>query len=397
MLKAIVRLMLALVMLVFVLAAGFFAWDIATYDPGAWRADFMQLKRELALRYANLDWIVQHRRLNLADLEQRTSKEIDDANSRVQATLALRRFVHAFKDPHLKLVWRKDAAPTGAASVRPKNPPPGPTSCSEADYTVGDASTVAPFHLWKAWVQLGTSPFYFGQSGEIGVIRIAAFGEDRYLPVCNAVFQMGQSSRELRLSVRAQLQQELKSAIGVLRMRGVKKLVIDVTGNGGGTEWATEVATLMTDRTLVRQPPRLAAPSCDRSEIWLGKPVCPVLTPIAEPLRLQGSGEWIGPMFVLVDQGTGSAAEDFVAWLKENEIAKVVGVRTAGAGCGYVNGQGRIALSVGWFDVLAPNCARFLKDGTNEIEGIVPDIVFTTDRSDHSRWANELASIVRNH
>ncbi len=81
-----------------------------------------------------------------------------------------------------------------------------------------------------------------------------------------------------------------------------------------------------------------------------------------------------GPVFILVDNKTGSASEDFVAWLQQNGVAVVLGARTAGAGCGYVDGGGRIRLRQSPFDVMAPNCARFLNDGTNEIEGIKPDV-----------------------
>ena len=65
----------------------------------------------------------------------------------------------------------------------------------------------------------------------------------------------------------------------------------------------------------------------------------------------------------------------------------VAGTRTAGAGCGYVNGGGRIMLKEGPFDVMAPNCARFLNDGTNEIEGITPNFPAPQSVADLDRYA----------
>jgi C-terminal processing protease CtpA/Prc len=135
-----------------------------------------------------------------------------------------------------------------------------------------------------------------------------------------------------------------------------------------------EVVALFTDRELTRRRARRLATGVDRSGIFAGQLVPGVLAEEGEPVRLSGTGAWTGPLFVLVDGGTGSAAEDFVVWLQENGVAKVLGERTAGAGGGYVDGGGWIALTTAPFDVRAPNCARFLRDGTNEIEGIAPDV-----------------------
>ena len=110
--------------------------------------------------------------------------------------------------------------------------------------------------------------------------------------------------------------------------------------------------------------------------------MCPVLAPAGEPTRLTGTGEWTGPLLIAMDRGTASASEDFVVWLKENGVATTLGDRTTGAGCGYVDGGGHIELHEAPFDVMAPNCARFLSDGTNEIEGIAPDIKLPLTKPD---------------
>ena len=95
---------------------------------------------------------------------------------------------------------------------------------------------------------------------------------------------------------------------------------------------------------------------------------------------------------MLADRGTGSAAEDFVAWLQQNRVATVVGARTAGAGCGYVNGGDPVRLQVVPVDVWMPNCARFLDNGTNEIEGLAPDVPL--DLRDKERAATALTRLL---
>ena len=44
-----------------------------------------------------------------------------------------------------------------------------------------------------------------------------------------------------------------------------------------------------------------------------------------------------------------------------------------GAGCGYVDGGSVTHLAQVPVDVWMPNCARFLADGSNEVEGLKPD------------------------
>ncbi len=83
-----------------------------------------------------------------------------------------------------------------------------------------------------------------------------------------------------------------------------------------------------------------------------------------------------------------------MAWLKENEVAVLLGARTAGAGGGYVDGGGRIRLQAGPFDVMAPNCARFLNDGTNEIEGIPPEVALPMESDDRRGLSAALWSAV---
>lgn len=354
------------------------------FDVAAWRRDFGHLKQEMAQRYANLDWIVSHRSLDLAALDAETGAAIERARSDGQAAAALRRFIGAFDDPHLKLVRGDRSNPPPGASA-PAAVPPLPNSpatvasCQAAGYRSGNPRFRFPFNRLPGWAPVRDGPFATGVAGDLGVLRIAALGEDSYLVACREVFRPGLTARGLRLAVRARLQQSLIEAIDDLRARGARRLLVDVTGNGGGTEWVTEVVALMTDQTLVRPAGRLVDPACDRSAIWSGEPVCPVLAPPGEPLRLTGDGRWVGPLFILVDHETGSASEDFVAWLQQNRVAVVIGARTAGAGCGYVNGGGRIRLQAGALDVMVPNCARFLNDGTNEIEGITPDVEIAMD------------------
>lgn len=366
---------------------GLLGWDVATFDRGAWLRDFEALEGAMAKEYANLDWMVEHRGVDLAKLDRDTRASIGGAFSRVQAFLALRRFVRSFQDPHFKLT--KGAArpsPAPSPSAAPPEAPSAPVaSCTAAGYEARAVEYRFPFKKMPGFTAVHEAPFPAGVAGELGVIRIAQFGEDRYLSTCERVFTAGMDEAALRLAVRANLQQALQTAIGALRDRGAKRLLVDLTGNGGGTEWVSEAVPLFTEKTLRRSEARIVAPTCDRTPIWKGEKVCSIFGDPPEAATLEGKGVWKGPLFVLADRGTASASEDFVAWFKDNHAATVLGARTAGAGCGYVNDGGRFELREIGFEVRMPNCARFLADGTNEVEGIAPDIALPLDKSDEEK------------
>jgi hypothetical protein len=367
--KLVLRVAAVVAALPLLAALAFLGWDVATYDPAPWRRDYEHLKRELAQNYANLDWIVEHRGLDLAALDARTGAAIDSAHSRLRAFWALRSFVRAFEDPHLRLVRRQPESDASRDA-----PPPAVASCEAAGFEQSDdVAFTLPISALAGWSPTQAQPFAAGMAGDLGVIRIHAFGEDQYLETCEAAFEPGMSHRQLQLATRARLQAALRATIVDLRERGATRLAIDLTGNGGGTEWSSEAPALFTAATLTRLPGRLAAAQCDRTAIWRGEAVCPVLEPAGEPIMLDGEGAWDGQVFILTDFDTASASEDFIAWLQQSGGARVVGGRTRGAGCGYVGGGGWIRLSASPFDVRAPNCARFFNDGVNEIEGIAPD------------------------
>ena len=383
------------------------AWDVATYDERAWLADYTRLKQDMAQGYANLDWMVEKRGVDLVALDRQTTADLENAHSRARAFFALRRFVRSFDDPHFRLkpgerpvpAPQPEAVSVQASSLSAAEPVEAPAGadCAAAGYDEGEHAFRFPFERMPGWTPLRDGDFPSGLVGETGVLRIAQFGEDRYLAACQAVFKPGIGDRELQLAVRARQQALLAETLGELRERGAKRLLVDISGNGGGTEWVSSVIELMTDKPMARREARIVGPACDRSAVWRGEAApCPVFeSDSGERATLQGNGTWRGPLLVLADRGTGSAAEDFVAWLQQNKVATVLGDRTAGAGCGYVNGGNPTRLSVVPVDVWMPNCARLLDDGTNEVEGIAPDVALPMgDDADPAVQARALVDVL---
>jgi len=97
-------------------------------------------------------------------------------------------------------------------------------------------------------------------------------------------------------------------------------------------------------------------------------------------------GVWRGPLIVLINRNTGSAASEFAAVLKDNHAALLLG-EPADGGCGHTLNGAPIKLKHSGAIFEMPDCARFRADGSNEITGVEPDtlIGFTGTDGPHAR------------
>jgi len=96
-------------------------------------------------------------------------------------------------------------------------------------------------------------------------------------------------------------------------------------------------------------------------------------------------GLWRGRLMVLVDGNSASSTELFAAMLQDAGAATIVGAPTFGAGCGWNLPHESVVLahSGGMLDI--PNCARFRRDGRNEIDGVQPDVLIGFRTYDSAR------------
>lgn len=356
------------------LAASLFPGAVQAYDKAAWQVDYARLKQALAQDYANLDWQVERRSLNLARADDMISAMLNRAENDTAATLAIVKLVEAFRDPHLQLGAGRP--PDGTTLVPRASNAAGPSALHSVcdGYADGRATTRLPYAAAFGWTEISAAPFQAGLIGDIGIIRIPAFGEDQYLKACKAVAKDGLSGRELQLATRAELNRQLASLVATLKAKGMQRLAIDLSRNGGGSEWSSEAATLFAAGKMQRTEPRRVGPTCDRAAIWKGeKPSCSAYMGPPTIEQIEGKPVWTGPLAVLADRRTASAAEEFISWLRDNGKAVMGGERTFGAGCGYIDGGAAFQFTAVPMHLMIPNCSRFTRDGINEIEGQAPD------------------------
>ena len=103
-------------------------------------------------------------------------------------------------------------------------------------------------------------------------------------------------------------------------------------------------------------------------------------------------GAWPGPAYVLTDGKTFSSAEMFAATMQDNRVAKTIGVRTGGDGCGFMGDVPPLVLTHSRLRFRVPNCVRLRANGSDEVAGITPDlpVVPTEGESDRARAARML-------
>jgi hypothetical protein len=85
-------------------------------------------------------------------------------------------------------------------------------------------------------------------------------------------------------------------------------------------------------------------------------------------------GTWTGPVYVLVSSRTYSSAEMFAAVLQNNHAAKIIGTRTGGDGCGFMDDAPPVTLPHSQLRFRIPNCVRLRADGSDEVAGVSPDL-----------------------
>lgn len=298
-----------------------------------------------------------------------------------------------------------------------QNSAAGVDACAAMGYEdgIGDGYSL-PFDNVPGFrtAQLEDNPFSAASApgtggNRVGIIRISLFSPHEAKGECVKAWAergaktSGQCNEACQDSVYYRtgelLAKALRNSVIALEREGVSSILVDLGGNGGGSEWATLAARAVTGAPLGVHSTLIIKAEASRPCRWEEAIAqrCSNLTPVdPDPETLAALEENPAPkptrrLFVLVDAGTASASEYFAAVLRDNDAARIVGARTMGAGCGYVDGGGEFVLPRTGLRVRVPNCVRMRKDGTNERAGIRPDVELRSESSGIDRAREALA------
>lgn len=436
------------------------------YEAARWLQDYTELKRLIGDLYANLDWTAEHGSPDLVTLDRDTTEALRRARSNEAAAQILRGFVRAFGDGHMAL---------RGADTGPLDPPPSPDLLSSftpagkacASLNFSDAAGLDfPFRFDRTpgFRRLGGVGSFAAASLDFdgirfGLLRIGSFDAKNYRGACLREWRTFRASltgtceagcrRDFEFRVIARLLDEMESEIRELEAAGSRILIVDVTGNGGGTAWSEPAAQLLTpgrirpfrsslvknshtvealesdrqdiahflathrptdaeravlEETLCRLDDLIseAGVPCDTSFFWDGRARragCSRLTtrklydggvfagydgpifPVEVQRKLDQRGlfrrrqpVWFGPVVVLTDRHTASAAELFAGTLKYSAGAVLVGQETAGAGGGWSLGRRPWPLPASGMQLYLPDTVVYWPDGANAREGLRPDL-----------------------
>ena len=420
----------------------------ATWSPQPWLDDLQQIQQTMNSKYANLQWLTETRQVNVAGLFTDAETRLRSAGNDAEARAVFDRLLRKIDDGHVVIDWPHPNAPSPMAT---SGEPTEDDFCRALGYATkpGVINVAAGLKGYRALDADPTFPagLVTVAGRQIGVVRLEVFMPEHSPALCRDAVRKLKPSLAAPCSARCQdgignlayaaMTTLLEDRIGALKAAGASVLIVDITNNGGGSEWAEAVARMLSSRELVSEHQgfvrgplwanhwadvskqlRAFAPrakpqdrrtlmawsaQADRAQRqaeqqcpasgnceWLGragyatglvgsagasafsgKPWGPAVFTPAE--FLYHDGVWSGPLLILVDQGTFSAAEEFASVLQDNRLAFIAGARTGGAGCGHTDGGSSTVLTHSGATFEVPDCARFRRDGSNEVNGVIPD------------------------
>lgn len=428
----------------------------------AWLEDFSQMKREMSSHYANLEWAVAERGVDLKALSESTEAKIRSAKSEADVIQALRTFVESFGDGHLQ-------------GERPKTQNSNSSEqkaeglCERLGFRERAFRDGIDFALGDGFRKIDTpsSAYIPARIGTLsdgkhyGILRIPSFSEQHIPSLCRTALAEFNIKEDAECDGECREKVEQKAAdlyvdafrlqLEEVRKAKVAFVIVDVTGNGGGSDVYQPMARMLTKKKLkistfgfirhphwvkdlkerltdivaaipdaspamqarlrtaekaVREDLAEAEKTCDLSPLWENKqPGCTnVVRSLNAGVTYAAPGEltdtvlgdlfftasrykyaeglYSGPLFVMIDERSASASEGFTALLRDNGAATVIGTPSLGAGCGYTNGGISTVLKNSKLRLHMPDCVRYRPDGTNEINGITPDVMIPWRRND---------------
>jgi hypothetical protein len=247
-----------------------------TINTAEWLEDFGQLKREMSVHYANLEWAIEERGVDLKRLSDEAETNLKKAQTKAEAQKIFGDFLAAFADAHLGVDW----VPNNPTAVKPE---PAPANfCAGLGYRRNPFPKPGiAFSALKNFRPLtGESSKYLpagvltlGGGQKVGVIRIVLFMESRFPGLCEkaaAEMKLAEDAKcddkcadRIGQRVSTLLTETLAAQVEELKGEKIDALVIDITANGGGTNWYEPAA-----RTLTPKPLRSPASGFLRHPHW---------------------------------------------------------------------------------------------------------------------------------
>jgi hypothetical protein len=250
-----------------------------TFDAEGWVADLRQVREAMGSHYANLDWAVTERETPFPQLFAAGEQRLRAARSEAEAREVFERLEQYLGDGHVDFVWPRAGAATASSEPAGDDEDERPP-CDILGFRADgrDGSTIAT-RLPGYQPLGGESGFPAGivevEGRKVGVVRIAQMSASAHPAACAAAWAAmsrpadqpcDEDCRDL-LYVQAvdRVTEDLSERLRALKAAGAETLLVDLAGNGGGSEWVEVVARLVTPVRL-----RAARVGFPRHPQWVG-------------------------------------------------------------------------------------------------------------------------------
>ena len=231
-------------------------------DRTAWRQDLIRLETHLARAYANFQWTVETDSLDLVALHRTADSSLTAAGNRRAARRAFRGLIDAFEDGHLHVAPPEHPIVRLAErALRGSGDPidagaSGASACRRLGFSGGSHDFGLPFDELPGYAPVAAAPFRAGivrgVNSDVGVIRIASFGEQNFGAACEEAWNARAAvsgdpcddgcADALYEDVSRRLVAALARTLEQVERSGARTLLVDVTGNGGGSGLADALA-----------------------------------------------------------------------------------------------------------------------------------------------------------
>jgi hypothetical protein len=236
------------------------------FSKAAWLEDYAVLKRFLESGYANLDSARQSKQVDLVALDARTRQALERATSEGEAKDALKKFLLAFDDMHLKLGEVDKPATASAPTPAFNSTATGAEVCKSLGFRARSQrfslafDGVAGFQMVSTDKDVFTTATLPVDGKTFGLLRLSLFSPDAFPKMCETMWEAFRATRQedcaapcqrqFYNAVQTRLTETLTAQLKTLASKNIAGLILDIAGNGGGTEWADVVARMLSAKPL---------------------------------------------------------------------------------------------------------------------------------------------------
>jgi hypothetical protein len=225
------------------------------FEQKPWIEDLEQVKEAFATKYANLEWAVFEREIDLPGLFAETQGRVERASNEAEARAAFDRLARHLGDGHVVFDWPHTGASAASTSA-------SSDQCSALGYNASMRAVPVGANApgYRPLVTPQSEDFPAGimsvNGRKVGVLQIGVFTPQGFPALCQAAL------RELAVAAQkpcddacsdrieswaaGRLTLDLAAQLRTVKAAGADLLVVDIAANGGGSEWAEAVARMLT-------------------------------------------------------------------------------------------------------------------------------------------------------